>query len=303
MHEGIVSTDEHPYEWEKLLKHSPQLPAIGFPEDKEGLVEYEKKYIQTKAGRTNGVDFYAVDQFDWVAVPINGIVEYFEKWIPSSGWVYVKKVDKWFFNPEKNGLAAGMSTKEMYKIFQSKTAIPVPDKQESEEVRWVMTPKEEHPDKDGWYYTKWTQVPDLIGMEFKEGKWQHKYADTYIFTHWFKEITTPSTKETGQREAIAFNLSEAIEIWLESGHYHSPDGFMKGSPDYIQFFKKRFGVDVLSSAPQPKTYYLTVDDLVKLWEAAETRGDHNCEFGGNSVLPNKFEYLQSKFGIQPSDIK
>lgn len=64
------------------------------------------------------------------------------------------------------------------------------DETPSTERTFSLVSKEIKPDTDGCYYTKWTAVPDLIGMEFKEGEWQHKFKDTYIFTHWLKPSKT-----------------------------------------------------------------------------------------------------------------
>lgn len=41
-----------------------------------------------------------------------------------------------------------------------------------------------------------------------------------------------------------FTLQEALEIWRESGKYHSVDGFWKNSPDMPTYFKQRFGITI-----------------------------------------------------------
>lgn len=118
-------------------------------------------------------------------------------------------------------------------------------------------------------------------------------------------------KETGQREAIAaldwfaeqhMNYSfGGHRIEIHDGCFYwdtDEDGDQElSSVQLSQLFLNRPG-----NNQSPKTISATVDDLVKLWEAAIFWFDNS---GGpaDSFVTDLKTYLNKKFGIQPSDIK
>lgn len=303
--------------WETAMFSAPHLTAIGFPENFDGLVEYETGWQELisprgakeevwKSVNRRWYDHLAEDRRRKIAIPLSTVKE--EVFVTQEdGERAIKAVNNFAHNMETypvkfileliNDYCSDDQKKQLFESIQpAKQGEYNPESGSDLDLRWKLSMGSDKPIN----ISKFRELLDQFDRE--------EISMSRLVEHLnIRSYKWATTRKSEMSDDVR-NIIEEEASWRSTNGHGGVDEITRSNfiiaAEYGYSLRPVHPAD---TGDQPKTISVTVQQLVELWEACDKRIAECIEYpygrNGGYVNKNMEEYLQAQFNINLEDIK